>query len=117
MRSTHSPLQTTIIRKWTLIIRSNCLVGAFSNSKDEVAIGQPKRSGSLSSEASSATPNPMRTVIPASIDLDENAGIFRCPTLRRLIANFGPGIISLNDKRKKLQEELHEKIRAKFHRN
>jgi hypothetical protein len=88
-----------------------------SNSKDEVAIGQPKRSGSLSSEASSATPNPMRTVIPASIDLDENAGIFRCPTLRRLIVNFGPGIISLNDKRKKLQEELHEKIRAKFHRD
>ncbi|PLW12970.1 hypothetical protein PCASD_20985 [Puccinia coronata f. sp. avenae] len=87
-----------------------------SNSTDEVAIGQLNRS-SPSSQAPSATPNPMHTMIPASIDLDQNTGIFRCPTLRRVIANFGPRFIAFNDKRKKFQVELHAKMRVKFHHN
>ncbi|PLW52811.1 hypothetical protein PCANC_08875 [Puccinia coronata f. sp. avenae] len=87
-----------------------------SNSTDEVAIGQLNRS-SPSSQAPSATPNPMHTMIPASIDLDQNTGILRCPTLRRVIANFGPRFIAFNDKRKKFQVELHAKMRVKFHHN
>jgi len=84
-----------------------------SNSQDEVAIKPIKQGSSHSSQNSSSA----TAVIPSKINLNENASIFKCPFLRRMLANFGPGLIAWNDKRKKFQEELQAKIRVKLQNN
>ncbi|KNZ55569.1 hypothetical protein VP01_2649g2 [Puccinia sorghi] len=84
-----------------------------SNSLDEVAIGPIKQRSSRSSQNSSSA----TAIIPSQINLSENTSIFTCPFMRRLVANFGPGLMAWNNKRKKFQEELQAKIRLKLQNN
>ncbi|KAI7940876.1 hypothetical protein MJO28_013161 [Puccinia striiformis f. sp. tritici] len=86
-----------------------------NKSQDELVVGITNRSCSASIN-SSEVPDPVRAKIPASIDLKDNKSVYKCLFLRKVIKAFGPDLIILNERRKKLKIELQDKIRRKFQR-